>query len=56
VLSEWSNSQPQVIDNHLLGAMEKRNSSEFREKCRELHELLAQKRDKSSAVLREGRG
>lgn len=56
VLSESCNSQPLVVDNHLLGAMEKRNSTEFREKCRELHELLASKRDNAATVSREGGG
>ena len=56
VLSENCNSAPLVVDNHLLGAMEKRNSTEFREKCRELHDLLSTKRDKVSTVVREGGG
>jgi NitT/TauT family transport system ATP-binding protein len=41
VLSENCNSAPTIIDNHLLGAMDKRNSPEFRQKCSELHELLS---------------
>jgi ABC-type nitrate/sulfonate/bicarbonate transport system ATPase subunit len=48
VLSEGCNSKPMVVDNHLLGAMDERNSPEFRQKCSELHELLASQRGKSS--------
>ena len=48
VLSENCNSKPLVIDNHLLGAMDERNSPEFRKKCSELHELLASGRVKNT--------
>lgn len=48
VLSENCNSKPLVIDNHLLGAMDERNSPEFREKCSELHALLASGRVKTT--------
>lgn len=41
VLSDRCNSKPTIVENPLLGAMDKRNSTEFREKCSELHELLA---------------
>lgn len=41
VLSDSCNTVPKVVENPLHGAMDQRNSSEFREKCSELHELLA---------------
>ena len=47
VLSEGCNSEPMIVDNHLLGAMDRRNSPEFRDKCRELHDLLAGQRQSS---------
>ena len=56
VLSDSCNSQPVVIDNHLLGAMDKRNSPEFREKCRELHDLLAGYRQGAGDELMGGSG
>ena len=40
VLSGSCNHTPIVIDNHLLGAIDKRNSREFRDKCAELRDLL----------------
>lgn len=48
VLSESCNSKPMVVDNHLLGAMDERNSPEFRHKCSELHGLLASQRCSST--------
>ncbi|MFT5702301.1 MAG: ABC-type nitrate/sulfonate/bicarbonate transport system ATPase subunit [Desulforhopalus sp.] len=54
VLSENCNSQPMVIDNHLLGAKDERNSPEFREKCSELYDLLAGQRDSSSRASVHG--
>ncbi len=40
VLSGDSNHTSIVIDNHLLGAIDKRNTREFRDKCAELRGLL----------------
>ena len=54
VLSESCNSQPVVIDNHLLGAMDERQSPEFRKKCDELHGLLASRRERSSSADKTG--
>lgn len=50
VLSENCNGQPLVVDNYLFGALDERNSPEFREKCSELHELLAGQRESSPGV------
>jgi len=41
VLSDSCNSVANIVDNPLFGAVDKRKSTEFREKCHELHELLA---------------
>lgn len=41
VLSDRCNRQPMIIDNHLSGKRERRNSSEFIDRCRELKDILA---------------
>jgi len=42
VLANGCNRQPQIIDNHLSGEVDRRTSSEFIKCCEELRELLAQ--------------
>ncbi len=42
VLSNGCNRQPQVINNHLSGEVDRRTSPEFIKRCEELRELLAQ--------------
>jgi len=44
VLSDGCNSEPMIVDNHLSGKRDKRNSAEFADCCRELKEILARGR------------
>jgi len=44
VLSDGCNCEPMIVDNHLSGKRDKRNSAEFTDCCRELKEIVARGR------------
>lgn len=54
VLSESCNREPVVIDNHLLGAIDERNSVQFRLKCAQLRDLLGAHRGGITGIDRGG--